>query len=174
MMGVVKEVMTGHVRAEPVSRLPLRPRPPEDRAWVSSIRRRVLHLRGRAEHGASGSKSRASSKLQEWLLPSPGTLQQGHLCPHAAHCPSTPSHHYVSQPPAAPRAAGTHHLEPRPWRRLQTPSAAGEGRSKGPGRASKEVPRDRGEQGSWKGPTFPARLEWEGFPLPCPSIPPPH
>lgn len=164
--------MTGHGRAEPVSRLPLRPRPPEDRAWVSSIRPRVLHLRARAEHGASGSKSRASSKLQEWMLPSTGTLRQGHLCPHAAHCPPTPSHHYVSQPPAAPSAAGTHHLEPRPWRRLQTPPAAGEGRSGATWEGLQGGTQGPRGAGILEGTHLPSQAQVGGLPSPL-SIHPP-
>lgn len=35
-------------------------------------------------------------------------------------------------------------------------------------RASEGGPRGRGQPGSWKGSTFPARSKWEGFPLPLP------
>lgn len=57
---------------------------------------------GKGRAWAPGSKSGVSSKLQGWLLPRPRTLRQGDLCPHAGHCPPTPSHRYFSTTRGSP------------------------------------------------------------------------
>lgn len=123
-MGVVKKIITGHLKVEPVS--PSDRGLTEERACVSSTRLGSRHRWGRAGHEASGSKSRGvSGSSQEWLLPQPEEAPSRILCPHADQHPLSPAtitslNHQLLLVPGGVKRAGNHHLEPRPWRKLQT------------------------------------------------------